>query len=405
MSDNIAIKVDNLSKTFKLPHEKQNSVKGIITSFGKRKKTFEIQQALKDVSFEIKEGEFFGIVGRNGSGKSTLLKLLAGIYTPTAGSVQVNGTLTPFIELGVGFSPELTGRENVFLNGALLGFNRTEMARMYKDIVAFAELEKFMDQKLKNYSSGMQVRLAFSIAIRAKSKILLLDEVLAVGDEAFQKKCTEYFREMKNKRQTVILVTHDMGSVTEYCDRAMLVSDGEIKLLSDPLTIADAYSEINQLSGGKVVDLLAAKDSVQNGANIESVVTRSPGSKTSKSHFKFNEYIEIVAQYKLSEDIKNPTIDLGIKIGKSGTYYFYTTTEEHEMYFNAKKGATIEVVCRVKNIFHEGAYYVATSLYDSKSKKVYAREREAVKFETGKLPTGGIVSPEHQLMLKERPKK
>src|SRR5690606_7141480 len=154
---------------------------------GRRK--YEKQQVLKDINFEIKKGEFFGIVGRNGSGKSTLLKLLAGIYSPDSGHVQVNGKLVPFIELGVGFNPELTGRENVFLNGALLGFNRKEMESMYEEIVEFAELERFMDQKLKNYSSGMQVRLAFSIAIRAKADILVLDEVLAVGDEAFQKKC------------------------------------------------------------------------------------------------------------------------------------------------------------------------------------------------------------------------
>src|SRR6201996_9309255 len=182
MADDIAIKVNHVSKDFKLPHEKNNSIKSAAVNFYKRNKGYEIQNALKDISFEIKKGEFFGIVGRNGSGKSTLLKMLAGIYTPTRGNIQVNGKLTPFIELGVGFNPELTGRENVFLNGALLGFNRKEMDVMYDDIVAFAEIEKFMDQKLKNYSSGMQVRLAFSIATRAQSDILLIDEVLAVGD-------------------------------------------------------------------------------------------------------------------------------------------------------------------------------------------------------------------------------
>ena len=186
MSDEIAIKVENISKTFKLPHEKTNSIKGAFVNFYRRNRTYEKQEVLKDISFEVKEGEFFGIVGRNGSGKSTLLKMLAGIYSPSKGSITINGKLTPFIELGVGFSPELTGRENVYLNGSLLGFNRQEMDEMYDEIVEFAELEKFMDQKLKNYSSGMQVRLAFSIAIRVKSDILVLDEVLAVGDEAFQ---------------------------------------------------------------------------------------------------------------------------------------------------------------------------------------------------------------------------
>ena len=232
--DDIAIKVEHVSKTFKLPHEKNSSVKGALLSLVKGgKRTFERQEVLKDISFEIKKGEFFGIVGRNGSGKSTLLKLLAGIYSPTKGNIQVNGKLTPFIELGVGFNPELTGRENVFLNGALLGFNRKEMEAMYGDIVVFAELEKFMDQKLKNYSSGMQVRLAFSIAIRAKSDILLIDEVLAVGDLNFQAKCFEVFRQMKKEGRTVIFVSHDLASLQEFCTRAVLIDQGEQRLIGD----------------------------------------------------------------------------------------------------------------------------------------------------------------------------
>src|ERR1700722_18703062 len=181
--DDIAIGVTEVSKTFKLPNERSGSVKSAVVNFYRNSRSYEIQEALKDISFKIRQGEFFGIVGRNGSGKSTLLKILAGIYDPSRGIIKVSGKLTPFIELGVGFSPELTGRENVYLNGALLGFNRKEMQAMYQVIVEFAELERFMDQKLKNYSSGMQVRLAFSIAIRSQSDILLIDEVLAVGDE------------------------------------------------------------------------------------------------------------------------------------------------------------------------------------------------------------------------------
>jgi len=243
MDGDIAVKVDRLSKTFKLPHEKQTSIKNaLISRFRGGSRSYEKQEVLKDISFDIKKGEFFGIVGRNGSGKSTLLKLLAGIYTPTSGSIQVNGKLTPFIELGVGFNPELTGRENVFLNGALLGFNRAEMTMMYADIVAFAELEKFMDQRLKNYSSGMQVRLAFSIAIRANTDILILDEVLAVGDEAFQQKCYDYFKKLKRDGKTVVLVTHDMGSVRNFCTRALLLDSGKIMESGVPEKVANEYS-------------------------------------------------------------------------------------------------------------------------------------------------------------------
>ncbi len=244
MSNDVAIKVSNVSKTFILPHEKHNSIKSAFVNFYKKKKGYEKQQVLNDISFEIKKGEFFGIVGRNGSGKSTLLKLLAGIYTPDSGAIEVNGKLTPFIELGVGFNPELTGRENVFLNGALLGFSRKEMMAMYDEIVAFAELERFMDQKLKNYSSGMQVRLAFSIAIRANTEILVLDEVLAVGDEAFQRKCYEYFAELKKNKKTVILVTHDMDSVQRFCDQAVMIEKGKIVEQGNSAKVSRRYREL-----------------------------------------------------------------------------------------------------------------------------------------------------------------
>ncbi len=246
MDDDLAIKVENVSKVFKLPHEKSSSIKSAAINFYRyNKKGYELQYALKNISFEVKKGEFFGIVGRNGSGKSTLLKLLAGIYSPTGGAIQTSGSLTPFIELGVGFNPELTGRENVFLNGALLGFSRKEMQKMYKDIVSFAELEKFMDQKLKNYSSGMQVRLAFSIAIRAKGDILLIDEVLAVGDAAFQQKCYNHFEELKRQNRTVVFVSHDMGAIKRFCTRAIYVSDGKIVQEGLPSDMADLYTEAN----------------------------------------------------------------------------------------------------------------------------------------------------------------
>jgi ABC-2 type transport system ATP-binding protein len=240
--DDFAIKVDSVSKTFKLPHEKHSSVKSVLLSAFNGKRSYEKQKVLKEVSFEIKKGEFFGIVGRNGSGKSTLLKLLAGIYAPDTGVINVNGKLTPFIELGVGFNPELTGRENVYLNGALLGFNRKEVDLMYEEIVEFAELERFMDQKLKNYSSGMQVRLAFSIAIRAESDILLIDEVLAVGDESFQRKCMEYFVRVKQTGRTVVFVTHDMSQVRRFCDRAIFIKEGNVIFEGLPARVAEQYT-------------------------------------------------------------------------------------------------------------------------------------------------------------------
>lgn len=238
-----AIEVSHLTKSFKLPTERAAGLKQAIFNRLKGIKGYTKQQVLNDLSFEIKSGEFVGIVGRNGSGKSTLLKLLAGIYTPDQGDIKITGSLVPFIELGVGFNPELTGRENVYLNGALLGFSNKEMDAMYDEIVHFAELEPFMDAKLKNYSSGMQVRLAFSIAIRARGDILILDEVLAVGDAAFQAKCNDYFASLHGN-QTVILVTHSMENVRRFCDRAILIENGQITADGTPESVATAYEQL-----------------------------------------------------------------------------------------------------------------------------------------------------------------
>lgn len=240
-----AIEVHNLHKNFRLPTERSWGLKQAFFNRLRGIKGYRDQKVLKGLDFDVKQGEFLGIIGRNGSGKSTLLKILAGIYYPEKGSrVIVNGNLVPFIELGVGFNPELTGRENVYLNGALLGFSNQEMNEMYDDIWDFAELKQFQDQKLKNYSSGMLVRLAFSIAIRARGDILLLDEVLAVGDAAFQQKCNDYFAELKEKKQTIVLVTHSMENVRKFCDRAIMIEDGKIACEGDPEKVAKRYMEL-----------------------------------------------------------------------------------------------------------------------------------------------------------------
>ena len=248
----VVLRVDHVAKMFRLPTEQATGLKMAFLNWTKGIKGYTEQHVLRDINFEVRQGDFFGIVGRNGSGKSTLLKIISQIYTPEHGSVTVKGKLVPFIELGVGFNPELTGRENVYLNGALLGFTRAEIDAMYDDIVEFAELEDFMDQKLKNYSSGMQVRLAFSVAIKAQGDILVLDEVLAVGDEAFQRKCDNFFAEIKkDPTKTVILVTHSMDSVKKYCNKAILIKDGEIIASGDKNDVADRYTLENLKSEHK----------------------------------------------------------------------------------------------------------------------------------------------------------
>ncbi|HEP6767508.1 TPA: ABC transporter ATP-binding protein [Streptococcus pyogenes] len=241
----IAVKVQHVSKTFKLPTEATKSFRTTLVNRLRGIKGFTEQHVLKDINFDVYKGDFFGIVGRNGSGKSTLLKIISQIYVPEKGQVTVDGKMVSFIELGVGFNPELTGRENVYMNGAMLGFTKDEVDDMYNDIVDFAELHHFMNQKLKNYSSGMQVRLAFSVAIKAQGDVLILDEVLAVGDEAFQRKCNDYFMERKDSGKTTILVTHDMGAVKKYCNRAVLIEDGLVKAYGEPFDIANQYSVDN----------------------------------------------------------------------------------------------------------------------------------------------------------------
>jgi ABC-type polysaccharide/polyol phosphate transport system ATPase subunit len=239
-----AIRVEGLSKAFQIPTQKVDSLKErAVHPFAKRE--FRELQALRDVSFEIRQGEFFGIVGRNGSGKSTLLKLLASIYRADAGTIRLAGRLAPFIELGVGFDSELSARENVVLNGVMMGLTPQQARDRLDAVVAFAELDEFTDLKLKNYSSGMLVRLAFSLLLEVDADILLIDEVLAVGDAAFQQKCAASFRQMKAEGKTIVLVTHEMAAVEEYCHRAMLIDDGRIAHIGDPDEVGRRYLRLN----------------------------------------------------------------------------------------------------------------------------------------------------------------
>jgi ABC-type polysaccharide/polyol phosphate transport system ATPase subunit len=239
-----AVVVDGVSKTFRLPHERSHTLKERVLH-PLRRTGHDTLRALRDVSFAVEPGEFFGIVGRNGSGKSTLLKCLAGIYATDRGRIYVNGALSTFIELGVGFNPDLPARDNVMLNATMLGLTPREARRRFDRVIEFAELEDFVELKLKNYSSGMLVRLAFSVMIQVDAEILLIDEVLAVGDAAFQQKCFDEFARIRETGATVLLVTHDMGAVQRFCDRAMLLEHGRVVELGDPEHVGNRYLELN----------------------------------------------------------------------------------------------------------------------------------------------------------------
>ncbi|HVX48150.1 MAG TPA: ABC transporter ATP-binding protein [Candidatus Saccharimonadales bacterium] len=385
MSDGVAISVQNVSKVFRLPHERNDSLKSAFIHFYDRNRTYEKQQVLNDVSFEVKKGEFFGIVGRNGSGKSTLLKMLAGIYAPSKGGIHINGKLTPFIELGVGFNPELTGRENVFLNGALLGFNRKEMRKMYKDIVDFAELEKFMDQKLKNYSSGMQVRLAFSIAIRAQSDILVLDEVLAVGDANFQQKCLEYFYELKRKKQTVVLVTHDMGVVKDFCDRAILIHDGVLRYENIAAKVAEEYAILN---APKQTERQHGKRWGTSEIKMTDVEPVYP--KPEQNHYGPSDDIVIDVNLSVKKTVEDPIIGITIK-DLAGREIFVTNTKALDIKTGTlHKNDRLRAKFVMKNVFNDGTYTVTPAIAEKEVGFFYDVIEDACRFKVlgWPFPTG-----------------
>jgi ABC-2 type transport system ATP-binding protein len=395
MADDVALKVEHVSKNFRLPHEKNNSIKtSIVNVFRRRSRTVETQHVLRDVSFEVQKGEFFGILGRNGEGKSTLLKIISEIYQPTKGKVGHKGKLVPFIELGVGFNPELTGRENIYLNGALLGFSRTEVDERYEKIVAFAELEEFMDQKLKNYSSGMQVRLAFSLAIQAEGDILVLDEVLAVGDSNFQRKCNDYFEKIKHEKKTVILVTHNMEAVERYCSRAMLLDQGKIVKIGDPADVAQLYSDLNfkkkegikprhQNQGDVVIDsYVTLDDEVAETINVSS-------SKT----------IILRSALESKVAIENPVFGI-IVYNSAGMPLFATNTKQSKLPLSIEKDRRYIIDIEVDNIFSNGEYTISSSLKSSDAMQTYfARKSDKTFIVTGRRHEFAIANPRYEINI------
>src|SRR3954463_1956553 len=237
----IALEVRNVTKTFKLHHEKTNSLKQLIASRGRSR--YDEFVALDDVTFDVREGEVFGVIGHNGSGKSTLLKCMAGILQPNSGSVHVSKRMSALLELGAGFHPELSGRDNVFLNAAILGMSRRDIAVRFDEIVEFSGLESFIDAPVKTYSTGMYVRLAFAVAINVDPQLLIIDEILAVGDVTFQQKCLEKFVDFRNEGRTIVLVTHAMNSVKDMCDRAIWLTHGVVSGEGDPADLVERYTE------------------------------------------------------------------------------------------------------------------------------------------------------------------
>jgi ABC-type polysaccharide/polyol phosphate transport system ATPase subunit len=331
-------------------------------------------EALRDVNLEIRTGEFFGIIGRNGSGKSTLLKILAGIYQPTQGKVKVSGRLSPFIELGVGFNPELTARDNIFLNGAILGLDHKDVAAQFDEIIGFAELEDFVDQKLKNFSSGMQVRLAFSVAIRAHAEILLIDEVLAVGDFEFQQKCFRVFRQLKAEGRTIIFVSHDLSAISEFSDRVMVLDRGVVRGVHAP---DGAISEYHRLVEA-LVDPPGASPA-QAGTELPTVRAVAMFSNGSMPTYLVHRGDAATVRVSMANPRLLP-VNVGVAIYRSdGLYCFGTNTFISETPPPPEEQVEFEVHFSEVGLLR-GNYYLLVGIFGEKVDTIYEMRDHAYEF-------------------------
>jgi ABC-type polysaccharide/polyol phosphate transport system ATPase subunit len=395
-----AVSLRNVSKGFKLPHERYHTLKErALHPF--RTTSFDILQALDDVSVDVTEGEFFGIVGRNGSGKSTMLKCLAGIYDIDSGGLEINGRLSPFLELGVGFNFDLTGRDNVIINAIMLGLTRKQALDRFDAIVEFAELEEFIDLKLKNYSSGMQVRLAFAVAIQVDAEIMLIDEVLAVGDARFQQKCFDELARVKQAGRTILFVTHDMGSVQRFCDRAMLLERGQVVDIGDPESVARQYNQLNfrrvrkeaRETGGpeilRATPVAEVEDAVFESDDGEVLVTTQQG-----------EPCVIRMNVRFHGDAHNPIFGVSLR-SELGHAVFAASTISNEMQsgdYRAGETATIRI--RFENWLAPGRYrLMATVAREGLGSDLLDLHADSSLIVLSTRPGGGAVDLPHTLEI------
>lgn len=370
MSD--IIQCEGVSKRFRLPEVEHHTLRGRVLHPLTRP-TYREFTALRDVSFSVADGEFFGIIGRNGSGKSTLLKTIAGIYRADSGRVRVNGSLASFIELGVGFNQELSGYDNLLINGALLGLSRREVRARMDEIIEFAELDGFMDVKLRNFSSGMQVRLAFSIALQAEVDVLLTDEVLAVGDARFQEKCYEVFRERKAKGRTIVFVSHDMTAVQLFCDRAMLIDRGEVVNIGETHMIARNYLQLNKVDRTKSKGaLVVAEDVDADDRPVASIVSAwledEAGDHTyARGH---GEVIRFVVRIRALSRTDRAAVGIAVQ-DPLGQYIFMTNSELADASIGMlDDGEEVDVRFDMPNYLAHGSYSISCSISPLTSERV-----------------------------------
>ena len=390
----LAIQVEDVHKSFRIPTHRVDSLKErFVRPFSAP--SYRELHALDGISFDIRQGEFFGIVGRNGSGKSTLLKLLASIYRADSGTIRMAGRLAPFIELGVGFNQDLTARENVVLNGVMMGLSPREMRRRMDAIIEFAELEDFVDLKLKNYSSGMLVRLAFSVMMEADADVLLIDEVLAVGDASFQQKCADAFREMKAQGKTIVLVTHEMATVEAYCHRAMLISEGQIQNLGDPGEVGRDYLRLNFEDEGTAEEVLHEQS---DDVRIVTIGIEDEGG-AAVSTLEYGKDIRLRLELEALRDL--PGLDVGFLIANADgvdVLNFGIPVGEKEHSRSVPTGERVVVNARVENHLAAGRYFVHCGIYRAFEGGIALYEQDAADFLLfGGPDTKGVVVPELEI--------
>jgi ABC-type polysaccharide/polyol phosphate transport system ATPase subunit len=357
-----AVSISNVSKAFRLPHQQYHTLKErALHPF--RSSTFDVLQAVDNISVDIGQGEFFGIVGRNGSGKSTLLKCLAGIYGIDDGELHVRGRLSPFIELGVGFNVDLTARDNVLINAIMLGLTPKQARERFDAIIDFAELHEFLDLKLKNYSSGMLVRLAFSVAIQVDADILLIDEVLAVGDASFQQKCFDEFARLKKSQRTIIFVTHDMSTAQRFCDRAMLLERGKMIEIGAPIDIARRYNEINFGRGiHELPDDVAGDDApVAGSAQILNAWFESLDGERIVELANGAECV-VCVEVRFNEALEDPIFGITLRNDVGMTVFASSTALEHGDTGSFAKGENVIVRMHLINWLTPARYHLTPSV-------------------------------------------
>jgi ABC-type polysaccharide/polyol phosphate transport system ATPase subunit len=389
MSD-LALEVEHVTKTFRLHQDKTNSIKALVA--GKKRTGFDEFTALKDVHFDVREGEVFGVIGENGSGKSTLLKCMAGILQPNSGSVRVHKRMSALLELGAGFHPELSGRDNVFLNAAILGMSRKDISLRFDDIVEFSGLHAFIDSPVKTYSSGMYVRLAFAVAINVDPRLLIIDEILAVGDVSFQQRCLEKFVEFRNEGRTIVLVTHAMNTVRDMCDRAIWLTHGVVTAAGDPAELVENYTESMLGDAFRRSDgsIRRGSGEVQN-VSIELFVGDST---TPVKRFRTGDDVRLRLHYRATKSIPRPVFGFAIESVGGAIVTSPCTRDVGLIPLNVDGEGVVDIKLGAVSLL-PGTYDFHTSVTDFNRSHIYDHVQSHLRVDvmTGRHhETGGLVT-------------